>query len=282
MSLRLFLCLLLLALPLAVVAQKAEVVPAADAVPIHYSVQGQGDPALVFIHCWSCDRHLWDSQVAEFGKKYRVVAIDLPGHGESGRERKKWSIEEYGEDVKRVVTKLDLKRVVLIGSSMGGPIALEAARRMPERVVAIVPVDTLQNVEQKLPPEQLDALLKQLRADYKGTVTATMNQFFFAPGTPAAIKTRVINEALSRPPELALAILESVMTYDQAQGLSAVKVPIHAINSDLNPTSLEVNRKYAPQFDVRIMKGASHYPMIEDPARFNALLAEILATTARK
>lgn len=282
MSLRLFLCLLLLALPLAVVAQKAEVVPAADAVPIHYSVQGQGDPALVFIHCWSCDRHLWDSQVAEFGKKYRVVAIDLPGHGESGRERKKWSIEEYGEDVKRVVTKLDLKRVVLIGSSMGGPIALEAARRMPERVVAVVPVDTLQNVEQKLPPEQLDALLKQLRADYKGTVTATMNQFFFAPGTPEAIKTRVINEALSRPPELALAILESVMTYDQAQGLSAVKVPIHAINSDLNPTSLEVNRKYAPQFDVRIMKGASHYPMIEDPARFNALLAEILATTARK
>lgn len=280
MFLRLLLCLL--ALPLIAVAQKTEIVPAADAVPIHFSVQGKGDPALVFIHCWSCDRHLWDNQVAEFGKKYRVVAIDLPGHGESGRERKNWSIEEYGEDVKRVVTKLDLKRVVLIGSSMGGPVALEAARRMPERVVAIVPVDTLQDVEQKLPREQLNELIKQLRADYKGTLTATMNQFFFAPATPAAVKNRVINDALSRPPELSLAILEAVMTYDQAQGLSGVKAPIHAINSDLNPTKLETNRKYAPQFDARIMKGVSHYPMIEDPAKFNALLTEILATTTRK
>jgi len=278
MFLGLFLYLLLF-LPVAAVEQKAEVVPAADAVPIHYSVQGKGETSLVFVHCWSCDRHLWDNQVAAFAKNYRVVTIDLPGHGESGQQRKKWSIEEYGEDVKRVVTKLDLKQVVLIGSSMGGPIALEAARRMPERVVAIVPVDTLQNVEDKIPPDQLSAMLKQLRADYKGTLTGLMNQYFFAPGTPEAVKTRVINEAASRPPELSLAILEAVMTYDQAQGLSAVKAPIVAINSDLNPTKLEVNRKYAPQFDVRIIKGVGHYPMLEDPARFNALLTEILSTT---
>lgn len=271
----------LLFLPFAGVQQKAEVVPAADGVPIHYSVQGAGDPSLVFIHCWSCDRHLWENQVSVFAKNHRVVTIDLPGHGESGQGRKKWSIEEYGEDVKRVVTKLDLKRVVLVGSSMGGPIALEAARRMPERVVAIVPVDTLQNVENKIPPDQLQAILKQLRADYKGTVTGLMNQYFFAPGTPAAVKTRVLNETISRPPELSLAILEAVMTYDQARGLREVKVPIRAINSDLNPTKLEVNRKYAPQFDAVVIKGVGHYPMLENPARFNELLTEIISSLPR-
>ena len=273
---------LMLLLPLVAVEQKAEVVPAADGVPIHYSVQGKGEPALVFVHCWSCDRHLWDNQVAAFAKNHRVVTIDLPGHGESGQQRKKWSIEEYGQDVKQVVTKLDLKRVILVGSSMGGPIALEAARRMPERVVGIVPVDTLQNADQKIPPEQLENILKQLRADYKGTVTSMMNQFFFAPGSPVAVKNRVINEAVSRPPDLALAILEAVMGYDQAQGLSGVKVPIHAINSDLNPTNLEVNRKYAAQFDVAVIKGVGHYPMLEDPARFNALLTEAIAALSNK
>src|SRR5918992_326037 len=85
---------------------KAEVVPAKDGVPIHYSVQGKGEPALVFIHCWSCDRHLWDNQVSVFAKNHRVVTIDLPGHGESGKERKKWSIATFGDDVARVVTKL--------------------------------------------------------------------------------------------------------------------------------------------------------------------------------
>jgi len=53
-------------------------------------------------------------------------------------------------------------------------------------------------------------------------------------------------------------------------------VPIHAINADMTPTSLEVNRKYAPQFDAVIMKGSGHYPMLEDPARFNELLADII------
>lgn len=268
--------LLMLLLPLAGAVQKAEVVKAADGVPIHYSVQGKGDLSLVFIHCWGCNRNLWENQVPAFAKNHRVITIDLPGHGESGDQRKKWSIEEYGEDVKRVVTKLDLKRVVLIGSSMGGPVALEATRRMPERVVAIVPVDTLQNVESKVPPDQLESMLKQLRSDYKGTLTGLMNQYFFAPGTPAAVKNRVLNDALSRSPELSLAILEAVLSYDQARGLSGIKAPIRAINSDLNPTSLEVNRKYAPQFDVVVMKGVGHYPMLENPARFNELLAEIL------
>jgi len=90
---------------------KSEVVNASDGVPIHYSVQGKGDPALVFIHCWACNRHFWDDQVAEFSKTYRVVTLDLPGHGESGLGRKSYSVESFGDDVKRVVTKLNLKRV---------------------------------------------------------------------------------------------------------------------------------------------------------------------------
>ena len=270
-----------LVMPFAQTGRDSTVVNASDGVPIHYAVQGKGDTALVFIHCWSCDRHLWDNQVAEFAKTNRVVTIDLPGHGESGLGRKNWTVESFGDDVKAVVTKLDLKRVVLVGSSMGGPIALEAARRMPERVVAIVPVDTLHNVEEKLPAEQLDGAMKQLRADYKGTVTALLNQFFFSASTPAAVKTRVINDATSRPPETAIAIFAAIFAYDPAPALKEIKVPVRAINSDRVPTNLEVNRKYAPQFDVAIIKGIGHYPMLEEPARFNQLLTEILRSLPR-
>lgn len=252
------------------------VVTAADGVPIHYSVQGKGEPALVFIHCWGCDQRLWENQVPVYAKNHRVVTLDLPGHGTSGQDRKQWSIESYGDDVKRVVEKLGLKRVVLIGSSMGGPIAVEATRRMPDRVAAIIPVDTLHNVENKFPPEQAEAVMKQLRADYKGAMTGFLNQLFFSPSTPAAVKNRITSEVTSRPPELALAILEPILAYDPIPALKEVKVPIRAINADLNPTNLEVNRKYAPQFDVVIIKGTGHYPMLEDPARFNQLLTEVL------
>jgi len=252
------------------------VVNASDGVPIHYAVQGKGEPTLVFIHCWSCNRNLWDNQVAEFSKTHRIVTIDLPGHGESGMDRKNWTIESFGDDVKTVVAKLNLKRVVLIGSSMGGPIALEAARRMPDRVVGIVPVDTLQDVESKVPQEQLDALFKAMEADFKGANANLMSQFFFSPTTPAAVKERILNDIYSRPPATAIAILKGVFAYDPVSAMREIKVPIRAINADRFPTNLEVNRKYAPQFDVVIIKGTGHYPMLEDPTRFNAMLTDIL------
>ena len=257
------------------------VVPASDGVEIHYAVEGKGDPALVFIHCWGCNRNFWENQVAEFSKTHKVVTIDLPGHGESGSGRKNWSIESYGDDVKTVVTKLGLKRVVLIGSSMGAPIALEATKRMPDKVVAIVPVDSLQNVEQVLTAEQIDGVIKQMQGDYKGAVTSLLNQFFFSKNTPEAVKTRVIGEAHSRQPEIAIPILKGVFAYNPGPTLKEIKVPIKAINADLNPTNLEINRKYAPQFDAVIIKGTGHYPMLEDPARFNQMLADILKSLPR-
>lgn len=269
-----------LVLPFAQTDKNTAVVNAADGVPIHYSVQGKGEPALVFVHCWACDRTYWDNQTAELSKTNRVVTIDLPGHGQSGQERKNWSVEGFGEDVKTVVTKLDLKRVVLFGSSMGGPISLEAARKMPDRVVAIVPVDSLLNVEQKITPEQLDSVLKSMQADYKGTITGLTNQFFFSPNTPAAVKERVIRDATSRPPELAIAILKGILTYDSTPALREIKVPIHAINGDRAPTDLVANKKFAPQFDATILTGVGHYPMLEVPARFNQAIADVLKKLA--
>jgi pimeloyl-ACP methyl ester carboxylesterase len=143
-------------------------------------------------------------------------------------------------------------------------------------VVAIVPVDTLHNVENTVDPKQLAEVVKQLRTNYKVAATGFLNQFFFSQNTPAAVKSRIISEVTARPPEPGVTILEAIFAYDSTSALREVKVPITAINSDMNPTNLEVNRKYAPQFDAVIIKGTGHYPMLEDPARFNELLTQIL------
>ncbi|MCM3903996.1 MAG: alpha/beta hydrolase, partial [Pyrinomonadaceae bacterium] len=218
---------------LSVILLLASVVTAADGVPIHYQVKGKGDPALVFIPCGSCDRTFWENQVAVFARNHQVVTIDLPGHGESGKGRTNWSIESFGDDDKRVVTKLGLKRVVLIGSSLGGPVALEAARLMPDRVVGIVPVDTLQNVEQRMTAEQVEGMVKQIQSDYKGQMTQAVNQYLFAPSTPAAVKERVLSKALAMPPELGIPIVKAALLYDPIPTLRTLKMPIRAINSDL-------------------------------------------------
>jgi pimeloyl-ACP methyl ester carboxylesterase len=77
-------------------------------------------------------------------------------------------------------------------------------------------------------------------------------------------------------------MLKAVFSYDPAPAMREIKVPIRAINADRVPTSVEVNRKYAPQFDVVTIKGTGHYPMLEDPVRFNQILADILRSLPRQ
>ena len=95
------------------------------------------------------------------------------------------------------------------------------------------------------------------------------------PTTRLGIR-RVASTAIGPPIELPISILEAIFKYRSAPALAEVKVPIRAINADMTPTNLEVNRKYAPQFDVVIIKGSGHYPMLEQPEQFNELLADIV------
>src|SRR4029079_11644016 len=122
---------------------KTGIAKSSDGVAIHYETQGQGEPALVFVHGWAINRRYWDAQVPVFARAHQVVTLDLAGHGESGRERKDWTVAAFGQDVRAVVEALGLKKVVLIGHSMSGNVILEAARTMPERVAGLIPVDTL-------------------------------------------------------------------------------------------------------------------------------------------
>jgi pimeloyl-ACP methyl ester carboxylesterase len=252
-------------------------VRSADGVPIRYEVRGSGEPALVFVHCWACDRHFWNAQVDRFARTHTVVTLDLAGHGESGRGRTVWTIPAFAEDVKAVVDKLGLRRVVLIGHSLGGPVVLEAARRLPGRVVALVPVDTLLNVEQQEKPEEIAAFLAPFHKDFRSASEAFIRQWMFTPRSDPRLIEAVVAAAHRMPPDIAVAILETAWNYDPRPALRGLRIPIIAVNADKFPTRLEINRRYAPQFDALIQKEAGHYLMREDPAAFNALLEEALA-----
>jgi len=252
-----------------------------DRIPIRYHAAGKGDPALVFVHCGGCERGFWDGQVAHFSATHRVVALDLAGHGQRGGGRKDWTMPAFGQDVVSVVEALGLKRVVLIGHSIGGPVVLEAARRMPGRVAGLVLVDTLVHFEQRLAAEEMEKFLSALQADYRAKTTAYVSQLLFSASTPEPVKARVLETVLSGPQEIGVAVVRSSLAYDPLPALREIKAPIRAINSDLFPTNVEGNRRYVPGYQVAIMKGVGHYLMLEQPEAFNALLAEALRELAR-
>ena len=254
-------------------------VPSADGVVIHYHVEGAGSPAVVLIHGWACDASIWDGQVRELSPRYTVVTIDLAGHGRSGRDRATWSVAAFADDVRAVIEKLQLKRVVLVGHSMSGYVILEVARLLPDRVAALVPVDTMQDVEWK-PGEGFDAWMESMRADFVSSTRTFVKEMFPETADPVLVE-RMASRMSSMPPEIGVAVLRAIFAYDKATALSRVKQPIRAINSDKFPTRVDVNRRYAPQFEAVFVPGTGHFPMLENPDEFNRLLEQAIEDLAR-
>jgi pimeloyl-ACP methyl ester carboxylesterase len=142
--------------------QWPHVVLSKDGVSISYEIYGSGEPTLVFVHGWSCDARYWRAQLPHFYKNHRVVTLDLAGHGHSGMTRSQYTMSAFGEDVRVVTEATGSRSVILIGHSMGGSVIAEAARLMPNRVVGLIGIDTLENIEYAMTREELKKMIAPL------------------------------------------------------------------------------------------------------------------------
>lgn len=265
-------------------APGVETLRLADGAEMAYVARGSGAPALVFVHCGNCRLEIWSETLDAFAGDHRVVAMDLPGYGRSpAGPRESFSLPGYGADVAALVEHLGLDRVILVGNSLGGPVALEAARRLGrERVLGVVAVDTLQNLEAEWSEESWRKLAEAYRRDFRGTCDQMMLGLL-PEDAPAADRERIDRDTCDGDPRAAVALVETFSTYSQAEAAEAAGVPIRAINATRFPTEVEVNRQHAPSFDAVLMEGVGHYPQVERPAEFQRHLRDAVeALTAAR
>jgi len=246
-------------------------IKSADGVPIHYTMRGTGDTALVFVHCWSCDSRYWQAQMDDFAADYRVVAIDLAGHGQSGMGRKDYTISGFADDVERVIDSLDLKKVVLVGHSMGGAVIIETALRMPERVIKLVAVDSFETQFQWPPENKIAEVLAPFKSDFYKT-TYQMVKSMFAPTADPAIVQHIADDMALAPPEVGISALTNIFKWvsgDYQNKRGRLKSPLIHINA------AQTNQPSAAE-KIIVVPYVGHFIPQEAPDRFNAALKQAL------
>lgn len=246
-----------------------------DNVPIVYEKTGSNEFILIFVHGWSCDKSYWGDQLEYFGSKYSVVAVDLAGHGESGLNRKEWTIENYGKDVKAVVEKENLNNIILIGHSMGGAIVLSVARQLNDKVKALVGIDTYHDIEYKYSDEQLKEFYTPFEKDFAVTAKEFVKGMF-PENADSNLVEKISIDMSSAPPEVALASFRAFFKYDEAKNFEKINIPVRFLNADAYPTNTEAAKRHIKDFDLKIMKGTGHFLMLEKPDEFNKLLEETI------
>jgi pimeloyl-ACP methyl ester carboxylesterase len=260
-------------------AEQPPLVPSKDGTMISYQVFGAGEPTLVFVHGWSCDARYWRNQVPVFSKTHRTVTIDLAGHGHSGSKRTEYSMLSFGEDVQAVVDAVGADRVILVGHSMGGSVIAEAARLMPDRVLGLIGVDTLENVEYAMTAEALEQIVAPLRKDFQvkaGELAAGM----ISGNTDPQLRDWIVSDMSSAPPAVAVSAMHGMMsqyvTGDSAKVFDGIKVAVLTIKADNWPVNCEANRRHMTYFDSIVLKDTDHFLMLARPVQFNKALQKVI------
>lgn len=263
---------------------KESTVDSSDGVVVSYDVRGAGAVTLVFIHCWACDRGFWDAQIAPFEADYRVLRLDLGGHGRSTvGTRTDWSLDRLADDVVAAVDAIDAKRVLLIGHSLGGPVAVTAAARLRGRAIGVIGVDTLHDAAMTLTPEAVEQFAASFERDYAGTM-GRMVDASFAANTDPKVRDWVKQKALSANQQVAVGVIRGYRTLDLARRMREARVPIRCINAapreGATPvTNVEGNRALA-DFDAELVPGVGHFLYLEQPAEFGVRLGQLVRKLA--
>jgi pimeloyl-ACP methyl ester carboxylesterase len=255
------------------------VVPSKDGTPISYEIYGAGEPTLVFVHGWSCDARYWRVQIPHFSKGHRVLILDLAGHGHSGMTRMKYTMGAFGEDVRAVTEAIGSNRVILIGHSMGGSVIAEAARLMPNRVIGLIGIDTLENTEYRMSFEEFKKTIAPLEKDFQTGSRQFVGEMIL-PQTNPQLRDWILSDVSAAPPAIALSAMTEMMTQyitgEAAKVFEEIRIPVITINGDLWPINYEANRRHMFSFNAIVLKEADHFLMMDRPEEFNRALEKAI------
>ena len=261
------------------------VVPSEDGTPISYEIYGAGEPTLVFVHGWSCDARYWRAQLSYFSKNHRVVVLDLAGHGHSGTTRSQYTMRLFGADVRAVTAATGSRSVILIGHSMGGTVIAEAARLMPNRVIGLIGIDTLENIEYQMTREELERMIAPLEKDFR-TGSRQFVAEMISPHTDSQLREWILADMSAAPPAVAISAMNEMIsqyiTGEAAKIFDEIRIPVITVNGDLWPINYEANRRHMFSFDAIVLKEADHFLMMNRSKDFNRALEKAINTISRK
>jgi len=237
------------------------------------------DDAVVFVHGWSCQASDWLGTLEALEGRYPVLVPDLPGHGESRSVPwQSWSVEALGQLVCALAEQQGVRRLRLVGHSMGGAVALEAARhwaqtRGPEALAGVVLVDTFGLPYGDMDADTIAAIENPFHEDFPAAMQQLV-QGTTAPDLPEDTRTWISDRMASADPEKMLPLWSNLLRWSPDAAFEEIESPIIALNGENIPEPAQ--ERCAPHVKARVLPGAGHFPQFEVPSEFVEALTEEL------
>ena len=256
----------------------------ADGVRLRVLEAGRG-PAVLLLHGLSASNAVWEHVVDELADRYRVVAPDLPGHGESDKPDAPYTIDFYAGVVRTLARELDIESAVVAGNSLGGKIALELACWYPRFVRALVLAAPAGEYARGLRPFGRAIQVLSRPAVMRLALERALEQTFYDRARIGHLtRSKILGARLTAAdfPAFARAIARSVggVLAADPQPLHRVVQPVLAVwgrEDRIVPAYRSRHLVRAiPHARLRVIDHCGHMAMLEQPGEFNRHLIEFL------
>jgi pimeloyl-ACP methyl ester carboxylesterase len=265
----------------------------ADGAKIYYQDQGEGQPILL-VHGWMCSSKFWQKNVPELANSFRVVSLDLRGHGNSSKTLTGHTIARYARDVREIIERLGLQETVLVGWSLGGPVVLSYYEQYGSdaRLKALGLLDTSpfpfspaswnSHALRNYNFDGMYATFADYTADPRKFAIAFATRMFRQKPSDAEMDW-VVAEMMKTPTWIAEAAYSDFLMSDYTKSLPAIRVPVivFAANSDVFRNGIAMGKAIAnqvPQGTFIPFEDAGHILFYEQPHKFNTALADFVKT----
>lgn len=242
---------------------------------VHYKSVGTGRSAIVFVHGWACSAEFWKSSLHEL-PEYRVIAIDLPGHGSSDKPRVDYTIEYFARSIAAVMQDAGVEHAVLAGHSMGAPVVRHFYRLYPRATLGLIVVD---GPMMPVPEDRMRPLLERLHTRY-GDAVATAVDELVRPIADERLRSEIRSTMLETPDYVGVSALQA-MRDAAVWKPDRIEVPMLVILAASSQWGADVEtycRLLARQLDFQVWPDVGHFLMLERPANFNAAVLRFVSS----
>jgi pimeloyl-ACP methyl ester carboxylesterase len=254
-----------------------------NGVHIAYEAHGRGEP-LVLVHGYCGSRNIWKLQIPDFARHYRVITVDLRGHGDSDKPRgdAHYSIPICADDLNGLLEGLGIERAIFMGQSMGTLVCQQMCLTHPRRVKALVLAGALAGS----PPAGtivgpwVERIIREIEARGLEEYITALVPFWFSPGFDLELVRSFTADCDKVAQHAAISFCRAVSGLSIRDQLPEIKVPTLLIvgeNDGRTPVeeSEHMNR-HIPDAWLKVIKGAGHMANVEKPEEFNRAVRTFL------
>ncbi|MDQ2077135.1 alpha/beta fold hydrolase [Marinimicrobium sp. ABcell2] len=248
------------------------------AAQLHSKVVGEEGELILFLHGWSCQGSDWDAVLAALGDERHMMVLDLPGHGKSADvDWADWTIVGLARLVVAAAQRAGADRLTLVGHSMGGTVALEAARLWAQnggQLGGVVLVDTFGLPYGDMDAETIASIETPFQQDFVGAMHYLVDNTT-VPELDEATRDWIKQRMASADPEKMLPIWADLLRWSPDAAFAELHCPIHAINGE--HISEPARNRCAGNVMEQVIPGSHHFPQFEQPKDFTRTLRSLLA-----